>query len=329
MDVFESVSKQYLKTMGPVWLAIVLSVGGSPPSTIHAQDLPPVPEDMAYISADIAYMGIDNESAAVVSEIEETPYQRRMSMPWSREAFHDEGPGHWVSLSSYFIDTYEVSNEKYAQFMDATGHPAPAYWDDPRLNGATQPVVGVNWYDAKAFCEWEGKRLPTEAEWEHAARGPDGYRYPWGNAFDPRHVNYGKQRDATMSVDSLSGGVSPYGLHHMAGNVFEWVNDWYDPDYYSKKSFAANPSGPATPVWLGGTGTYVDRLTVGAKKVIRGGSWIAAEQTVTTTHRFWNDPENNSYGVGLGFRCAKTASQDIEKEVLSRERSLNDDGKIK
>ena len=209
--------------------------------------------------------------------------------------------------------------------MRATGHPAPAYWDDPRLNGAAQPVVGVNWYDAKAFCEWADKRLPTEAEWENAARGPDGFRYPWGNTFNARYVNYGKHHDTTMPVDSLLDGASPYGLHHMAGNVFEWVGDWYDPVYYSKKSFSANPSGPATPVWLGGTGTYVDRLTVGAKKVIRGGSWIAAKQSVTTTHRFWNDPLNNSYGVGLGFRCAKTALQETEQEVFSHTLSLKDD----
>ena len=329
MDIFEAIPRHYLKTMGPAWLAILLSVGGPPPSTFHAQELPPVPEDMTYISSGLTVIGIDKERAGGVSEKEETPYQRRMSMPWSREAFHDEGPAHWVLLSSYFIDTYEVSNEKYERFMKATGHPAPAYWDDPRLNGATQPVVGVNWYDVKAFCEWEGKRLPTEAEWEHAARGPEGFRYPWGNTFDPQRVNYGKHHDATMPVDSLPGGASPYGLHHMAGNVFEWVGDWYDPDYYAKGSFPPNPSGPSAPVWLGGTGTYVDRLTVGAKKVIRGGSWIAAEQTVTTTHRFWNHPLNNSYGVGLGFRCAKTAPREIEKNVLSQARSLKDDGESK
>lgn len=321
--------KKSLDRIGMVWLAFVLGIGSLLFSTIHAQDLSAVPEDMTYIPSGLTVIGIDKKWAGSISEIEETPYQRRMSMPWSQEAFHDEGPSHWVSLSAYFIDTYEVSNGKYERFMKATGHPAPAYWDDPRLNGATQPVVGVNWYDAQAFCEWEDKRLPTEAEWENAARGPDGFRYPWGNAFDARYVNYGKQHDATMPVDSLRGGASPYGLHHMAGNVFEWVSDWYDPTYYAQKPFSENPSGPSTPVWLGGTGTYVDRLTVGAKKVIRGGSWIAAKQTVTTTHRFWNDPLNNSYGVGLGFRCAKTASPEMEREVLSQALPLQDDGESK
>ena len=326
MNTFDAIAKHFLNTMGPVWLAIALSLGGCPLlSTFNAQALSSVPENMAYVASGLAVIGVDRESAEVVSKIEGTPYQRRMSMPWSREAFHDEGPSHWVSLSSYFIDIYEVSNERYGQFMKATGHPAPAYWDDPRLNGAAQPVVGVNWYDASAFCEWEGKRLPTEAEWENAARGPDGFRYPWGNTFDAQYVNYGKHHDKTMPVDSLHDGASPYGLHHMAGNVFEWVSDWYDPAYYSKRSFSENPSGPPAPVWLGGTGTYVDRLTVGAKKVIRGGSWIAAKQSVTTTHRFWNDPLNNSYGVGLGFRCTKTPSQEAEQKVASHTLSLKDD----
>ena len=147
---------------------------------------------------------------------------------------------------------------------------------------------------------------------------------PLGQCFRPRNVNYGNHRDATMPVDSLPGGASPHGLHHMAVNVFEWVGDWHDSNHYAKGSFSANLTGPSIPVWLGGTGIYVDRLTVGAKKVIRGGSWIAAKQTVTTTHRFWNHPLNNSHEVGLGFRCAKTASQDIEQEVLSRALSLRD-----
>ena len=283
----------------------------------HSEVLNGVPVDMAYIPLGVAIMGIDKDRHEISTTKDETPslYERRMSMPWSKAAFQDEGPAHWVLMDSYFIDKYEVSNKKFGDFMKATGHPAPAYWDDPRLNGATQPVVGVNWYDAEAYCEWEGKRLPTESEWEHAARGPNGLRYPWGNTFDPDKVNNGNRHKSTMPVDSLPDAVSPYGLHHMVGNVFEWVNDWYDPNYYSKGPFPPNPAGPPKAVWLGGTGTYVDRLTVGEKKVIRGGSWIAADHTVTSTHRFWNHPMNNSYGVGLGFRCAQTASKEIEDAV--------------
>jgi iron(II)-dependent oxidoreductase len=220
-----------------------------------------------------------------------------------------------VFLDPYFIDKYEVSNKDYGDFIKAKGHPAPAYWDDPRLNSPKQPVVGVSWYDARAYCEYRGKRLPTEAEWEKAARGPNGNLYPWGDNFDPAKVNYGKTHEATMPVDSYPEGASYYGLHHMSGNVFEWVSDWYDPRYYGRLETSVNPSGPSKPLWMGGTGTYVDRLTVGEKRVIRGGSWIAPEGTARATHRFWNHPLNNSYGVGLGFRCAKTAPSEIEQRI--------------
>ncbi len=301
-----------LKTFWGIIMALGLTFTIIP--SAQSESLEVIPEDMAYIPFGMAIIGLDKDPKEVASLKNEPPslYERRMSMPWSKAAFQDEGPAHWVLLSSYLIDKHEVSNHKFGKFMKATGHAAPAYWDDPRLHGDMQPVVGVNWYDAKAYCEWEGKRLPTETEWEHAARGPEGLRYPWGNTFSAKYVNNGKRHDSTMPIDSLPEAVSPYGLFHMAGNVFEWVSDWYDPHYYSRGPFPPNPTGPPKAVWLGGTGTYVDRLTVGEKKVVRGGSWIAADHTVTATHRFWNHPMNNSYGVGLGFRCAQTASQEIE-----------------
>lgn len=262
--------------------------------------------DTAHIPSGKFIMGIDKNIPAA---------KRAKLKPWSREAFHDEGPAHEIELSSYMIDKYEVSNAPYKEFMKATGHAAPAYWDDPRLNKGNHPVVGVNFADATAYCEWKGMRLPTEAEWENAARGPEGNRYPWGDDLDPQKANYGKNHSSTMPVDSLPQGASPYGLHHMAGNAFEWVSDWYDPKFYEKGPFAKNTTGPAKAVWLGGTGTYVDRLTVGEKRVIRGGSWIAPATSATTTHRFWNQPMNNSYGVGLGFRCAKSANREPENYI--------------
>jgi formylglycine-generating enzyme required for sulfatase activity len=287
------------------------------PLTGFGQTNDPVPEGMAYIAPVPAIIGIDQDPSRATEASQEsvTMYQRRMNMPWSKEAFHDEGPAHWVFLDGYFMDKYETSNKQYAEFMKATGHAGPAYWDDPRLNKPNQPVVGVNWFDAKAYCEYQGKRLPTEAEWERAARGPNGLRYPWGNKLDPTKANYGKTRKGTLPVDSLAEGASPYGIHHMAGNVFEWVQDWYDPNFYQKTPHPANTQGPLKPVWIGGTGTYVDRLTVGAKRVVRGGSWIAAESSITTSHRFWNHPSNNSYGVGLGFRCAKTAPESVSDSL--------------
>ncbi len=280
----------------------------------------PIPEKMVYIDFGPFIMGLnkspeDRKATAKTTKKDQTLYERRMSMPWSAEAFHDEQPARLAVLDPYYIDRYEVSNQDYAEFMKSTNSAAPAYWDDPRLTNPKQPVVGVNWFEAKAFCEWSGKRLPTEAEWEKAARGPLGNRYPWGDQLDPAKANYGKNHKATVPVDANPEGASYYGVYHMAGNVFEWVADWYDPTYYQKTSQVLNPTGPAEPVWLGGTGTFVDRLTVGEKRVIRGGSWIAAASSITTTHRFWNDPMNNSYGVGLGFRCAMDAPNTLQEEI--------------
>ena len=224
-----------------------------------------IPKDMVYIGQEPSIMGLDKEDAM---EQANTPARNHIPRYHIRNrtparTLNDESPAHMVFLDSYLIDKYEVSNQNYGAFMKAKGHGAPAYWDDPRLNRPNQPVVGVSWYDARAYCEYLGKRLPTEAEWEKAARGPDGNLYPWGNDFDPAKANYGKLHDATRPVDSYPEGVSYYGVHHMAGNAFEWVLDWYDPRYYSQLEPMVNPTGPEKPVWIGGTGTYVDLLTLG------------------------------------------------------------------
>ncbi len=217
----------------------------------------------------------------------------------------DETP-HQVVLDEFHIDKYEVSNEKYAGFMKATGHAAPAYWDDPRLNKPNQPVVGVNWFEATAFCEWQGKRLPTEAEWERAAKGPKSdTHYPWGHMLTPKKANYGQNVGRTTPVDSYPEGKSGFGLYNMAGNVFEWVSDWYQRDYF-KDSPSMNPQGP---------GEGYNWANQGAVKVLRGGSWLAPDHSLHTSHRFWNQPENNSYGVGLGFRCAKSAKTAMTRMV--------------
>jgi formylglycine-generating enzyme required for sulfatase activity len=210
---------------------------------------------------------------------------------------HADESRHQVVLDQYFLDKYEVSNARYKEFIKATGHPAPAYWDDPRLNKPEQPVVGVSWTDADAFCKWDGKRLPTEAEWERAAKGPGSdNHYPWGHKLDPKMANYGQNVGRTMPVDAYPEGVSGFGVFNMAGNVFEWVSDWYDPKYF-KGSLALNPQGPDKGYNFANQGPV---------RVLRGGSWLAPETSLHTSHRFWNQPENNSYGVGLGFRCAKS-----------------------
>jgi hypothetical protein len=124
------------------------------------------------------------------------------------------------------------------------------------------------------------------------------------------NANFGRKKEFTADVDSYPNGKSPYGAYNMAGNVFEWVQDWYDPHYYKASKHSLNPTGPKEGAFLSNTGTYLDRIAVGKKRVIRGGSWYAPAATVTTTHRFWNDPMNNSYGVGLGFRCARSVESD-------------------
>src|SRR4029078_1542138 len=170
-----------------------------------------IPKEMVYVGHGPSMMGMDKgEPAELGGKL--TAYDRRMKTPWLAEALNDEGPVHMVFLDSYLIDMYEVSNKDYGDFIRKKEHPAPAYWDDPHLNKPEQPVVGVNWEEAKTFCEYRGKRLPTEAEWEKAARGPKANLYPWGNDFDPAKVNYGKNHDATMPVNSYPEGASYYGL---------------------------------------------------------------------------------------------------------------------
>lgn len=236
------------------------------------------------------------------------------------EKFKDESPSKMIYLPSYFIDKFEVSNEEYTKFIIATDYPAPAYWDHHKLNGSSQPVTGVNWFDASTYCMWANKRLPTEAEWEKAARGPAGFIYPWGNKLDSTKANFAKgksgEKHITDSIDSYPEGKSYYGAYNMAGNVFEWVHDWYDPNYYKSSSDIRNPQGPSlvfsTKKILNKYQKVNDK-----KRVIRGGSWFAPAASITTTHRFWNNPMNNSYGVGLGFRCARDKEPESSLEARS------------
>ena len=152
----------------------------------------------------------------------------------------DEKPTHRVYLDAFYIDKYEVTNAHFQQFVQAMGHRTQAEragdnmtWRAPRGSGSSiagleqHPVVRVSQEDAKAYCTWAGKRLPTEAEWEKAARGTDGRIYPWGNQFDSKRGNFAGRTKGTVPVGSYEGGQSPYGAHDMAGNVWEWVADWY------------------------------------------------------------------------------------------------------
>lgn len=205
----------------------------------------------------------------------------------------DERPRHRVYLDAYSMDRFEVTVSRYAKFMQSTGRRAPEYWDQVKTGKHSDlPVVGIDWHDAEAYCRWAGKRLPTEAEWEKAARGTDERTYPWGNE-EPttRLANFGKVFTENVykvlaPVESYEAGKSPYGLHHMAGNVWEWTADWYDEHSYAK-SPQRNPTGPSS----------------GTTKVFRGGSWGDVPVDMRSAYRGRVTP---TYRDGnIGFRCAQ------------------------
>jgi formylglycine-generating enzyme required for sulfatase activity len=222
----------------------------------------------------------------------------------------DEAPKHKVTLDAYLIGKYEVTNKQYHMFVKATGHRLPQNCCEPKYTSwkgdapiegtAELPIINVSWDDAVAFCKWVGGRLPTEAEWEKAARGTDGRLYPWGNespmsgnranfSFEPISVWEGPA--SLAKKDQYEHGKSPYGAYEMAGNVWEWTGDWYDEAYY-KTSPAKNPTGPAN----------------GKARVLRGGSWRNNVDTLRASNRNGKHlPEERR--VYLGIRCAKDAGK--------------------
>ncbi len=238
----------------------------------------PVPEGMVRVPAGWFLMGSD---PAV-----------------DRDAGPQEQPQRRIFLDAFDIDRYEASNVEYLRYVLATGAEWPWYWrEDPFPEPrASHPVIGVSWLEAEAYCQWAGKRLPTEAEWEKASRGVDGRIFPWGSqspgwiranighAGSKRGVRY----PPLANVNRYDTGVSPYGVYQMAGNVAEWVADWFDPGYYRHGS-SANPQGP-------------DR---GQDKVFRGGSWNEDPEVARSAGRGARPPDYRSYLVG--FRCVRDA----------------------
>jgi formylglycine-generating enzyme required for sulfatase activity len=230
----------------------------------------------------------------------------------AKDALARERPAHTVHLDAYYISRFEVTNREWKKFRDdpgyddarfwPNGHVVPRdqvpYWTQPNNHGGgtpgsgEYPVIGINWDAATAYCAWlsakTGKRyrLPTEAEWEKAARGSDGRRYPFGDSIERSQANFvGAQAfDTVMAVGHYSGSPSPYGAFDMAGNVLEWCQDWYDRDYYSV-SPRKNPQGPAT----------------GAYRVVRGGSFFVEVFDLRTTARSMASPSFQAHRM-IGFR---------------------------
>jgi len=226
-----------------------------------------------------------------------------------------ERPAHTVDLDAFYIAKYEMTNGEWKKFRDDPGYadtkfwpggrPVPKdqipYWTQANNHGGgtpdtdNYPVLGVNWDSATAYCNWlsakTGKkyRLPTEAEWEKAARGTDQRRYPWGNEIDHTYANFvgSAPFDTGMKVGSFEKGKSPYGAYDMAGNVMEWCSDWYGRDYYSV-SPRKNPKGPAT----------------GAYKVLRGGTFFVEAFDLRTYARSAAWPSLQSHRM-IGFRAVR------------------------
>jgi formylglycine-generating enzyme required for sulfatase activity len=285
---------------------IVNEPNAPPKQVAHAED-----------TLDIAHkLGLDEEQQAVY-------YQLQQRIPQSHKRSHsknvsgpvqdqsmalvpagefsmgslrgdpDEQPARKVYVDAFFMDKYQTSVGKYGTFLEATAREAPADWDVMNKSmHQKRPVVNVDWTDADAYCKWAGKRLPTEAEWEKAARGTDGRTYPWGNELPTDfHANMKKEiwnnHVVLTPVGMFENGKSPYGIYDMAGNVWEWVSDWYSQDYY-KVGPLKNPTGPST----------------GSYKVVRGGSWGSSPKDLRSSDRESRLPSFG--GLGTGFRCAKT-----------------------
>lgn len=254
--------------------------------------------------------GLPSAATATDKEVDPVPMIRipagvfKMGSP-EGQGRSDEWPQREIYLDEFLIDQVEVTNDRYVKFVQSTGHRNPP---NPYGTGALLsakgiedlPVVQVTWYDSKSYCAWAKKRLPTESEWEKAARGTDGRAFPWGNASaTPKRANFDREwvEDKTLHpVGSLREGDSPYGVKDMAGNAREWVSDWYDPDYYQHAP-DRNPQGP-------------DKK--GIVRSIRGGSWHSPMADIRTAARGKGGFALQTHGTG--FRCARSIEGEIQQK---------------
>ncbi len=252
--------------VGIIWFAFTPSPsieqppGGPPVPPPNGAPTLVIPEGMVLIQGGKFMMGSDDPGADA-----------------------DVKPAHEVTVPEFLLDETEVTNQQYQQFVRATGHAAPSHWQNGEFPSgeANLPVWNVSWEDAKAFAAWAKKRLPTEAEWEYAARGSNNLKYPWGLNWSPRYSNSKEDsRDKPVAVRSYPGGKSWCGIYDLAGNVSEWVEDEYRPYRFS----------PAPPD--------------PGKMIYRGGAYNLTKEELVSWVRYWDKPSLKE--VWLGFRCAQT-----------------------
>ena len=288
------------------WMLVILGVGGllavtGAAATPPLQPLPPFkeytnPKDgsvMVLVPAGAFTMG---SSQAEVDAVYDSVTSHFKGERMDKELYNREVPAHTVQLAAYSIGKYAVTNAQYRRFVSATGYKTagvsptltPGQWESYATQwGETAPVVEVSWDDATAYCRWAGVRLPTEAEWEKAARGTDGRRYPWGNDWDPSrcHSQLAKISDRAAPVGSYPSGASPYGCLDMEGNVYQWTDSWYQ----------------AYPGSTGHSGAFGEKY-----RVLRGCSWDYDFTSVyRAALRSYYQPGEHYFGV-LGFRVART-----------------------
>ena len=210
----------------------------------------------------------------------------------------NEHPRHKVYLSAFFLDKYEVTFSDFEAYLAANlkKYPTITGWIDrkPRSDMIKKPIFGLQWKRCRNYCSWRGKRMPTEAEWERAAKGKENRAYPWGNAEpDKKRANFGKccfiQKGKVLTeVGHYEMGMTPEGIYDLGGNVAEWVNDWYDKKYYHKTPYK-NPQGPKK----------------GKYHVIKGGAWNSLPTYLRSSSRYGDSDAKDYYGIGC--RCAKNA----------------------
>lgn len=257
-------------------------------------DIAPTPEEMVRIPSGDFIMGATQRDISYAQWLCKTDSARLCN----QANFRAETPPHRVRLSSFSISRTEVSNRQFEACVRAGAcSPRTGHRPEPRLDASELPVIDVSWRDARAYCRWRGGDLPTEAQWERAARGSTSRRFPWGNLWNNHLCNHGRAESPrhdesdgfryAAPVTAYPASRSPQGLLNVAGNVWEWVLDWYAADTYEQRgAVVANPTGPEQ----------------GSLRVIRGGSWAVPAFAVRTTTR-GSAPES-ARSVDIGFRCA-------------------------